>query len=208
MKSKTRATAIVISTNSMEAVTSVLSSKAMAGSACRELCALQQDGFEYVGSVFGLVSRRFKDFVELLQLDEIDGVLFFFKQFGDGLARDLVGKILQTVDLDTVGHDVAAFFQQLHAFRKGIPLLHHQSCEFRSRLRWMRDLIDHQALSGRVNKVQYVIQRTGQSMDIFAVKRSNKGLIELGKDGVRHVIALVLKIVQLLYSRFHVLVLA
>src|SRR3954468_23347650 len=107
MKSKTSATTIVITTMVMGAVTGVLAQKGMAGCAWRRSGALQQNGFKHVGRIFGFISGCLQNLVELLQLDQMDRVLFLFEKFRNRFTRDLVRKILQPVHLDAMRHDVA-----------------------------------------------------------------------------------------------------
>src|SRR5438045_3275875 len=113
MKSNTNAIAMVINTISIEALTSSLPAHASGCFPWSGSGALQQDCFQNVGRVFRFVRGRFKYFVEFLQLDEIDGILFFLEELGNGFASDLVGHVLEPVYFHAVRHDVAALLQEL-----------------------------------------------------------------------------------------------
>ncbi len=52
--------------------------------------------------------------------------------------------------------------------------------------------IENKTAGRRVDQVDHVVQPAAQFVDVFAIKRSNKCLVELGQDGVRDLIAVVL----------------
>ena len=54
------------------------------------------------------------------------------------------------------------------------------------------DAIEHEAARRGVDQVDHVVQPAAKFVNVFAVERRDEGLIELGQDGVRDFVAVVL----------------
>ena len=68
----------------------------------------------------------------------------------------------------------------------------------------MRDLVDHQPLTGCINEIQHVVERARQAVNVFAIERSDKGLIEFGQDIVGHLVAEMLNVFEFLDAGLYV----
>ena len=64
------------------------------------LSVLDDDAFEDVGAVLAAVGGFFEQVEHFLPLDDGDGVLLFFEQPAQRFVVDVVGGVLEPVDLD------------------------------------------------------------------------------------------------------------
>src|SRR5438034_5037528 len=138
--------------------------------------------------MLSIVRSRFQNFNQLLDLDQIARILLMLEQLTDGLARDLVGFILEAIDLDAVQQYVAIFLQKRYRLRKFLTLQEDDSSQLGCGGRGLGDLVHGDPGSGGVDQVENVVERRGKLMNVFAVKRRNECLIELGQYGMRQVI--------------------
>ena len=79
-----------------------------------------------------------------------------------------------------------------HCLAELFRLTHDYVRKLRGRGREVSDFIHDQSFAGGVHKIQHVIDRRCQLVDIFAVKRCNESLIEFGQEFVRHLVAAML----------------
>src|SRR5689334_14138049 len=79
-KSKTRAVAMVTVSSSNPVFTGGRTSFQGWDRTGGSSGALQRYRFQYVGGIFGLVGRVFQHFVQLFNLDQLDGVFLFVEQ--------------------------------------------------------------------------------------------------------------------------------
>ena len=63
---------------------------------------LDRDPFDDVGDVLGLVDRRLEQAVDILPLDEVDGIGLAVEEVGDRRPDDAVALVLEAVNLDPV----------------------------------------------------------------------------------------------------------
>src|SRR5579859_4429725 len=161
-------------------------------------CAFQHHAFKDVGSVFRFVSGGFQDFIQLFELDERNGVLFFFEQNSNGGAGNAVGFIFQAIDLDAVlQHVVTLLTQAGQRVSELVRLLDYDFRQHGGGFGRGGDLVHDQADAGGVDEVEDVVERGGQAVNVFAIERGNEGLVELGEDVMGHVVTAVLNVLEL-----------
>src|SRR4051812_4267897 len=76
---------------------------------------LQDHRFEHVGSVFGFIGRNLKHLDQLLHFYEVDGIFFAFEEGSQGGTADVIGFVLQSVDLDANIKHIVMLFQLLNS---------------------------------------------------------------------------------------------
>src|SRR5262245_33018222 len=59
---------------------------------------LEDHALDHVGDVLAAVARRLHELVDLLPLDDLDGISLLAEQPGDGAAQDGVGLVFEPVD--------------------------------------------------------------------------------------------------------------
>ena len=67
----------------------------------------QDDTLQHVRHVFGAVGGLLQLLVDLAPLDDLRGARLVLEELRDRLAVEVVGDVLQPVDLDAVGQNVA-----------------------------------------------------------------------------------------------------
>src|SRR5579864_1207598 len=97
------------------------------------------------------------------------------------------------------------FAQTSQGVSKLVSLFYHQASKQRGSRRSAGDLIHHKADAGGIDEVENVIERGSQTVDVFAIERSDEGLVKLGENIVRHVVAAMLNVLELLDARINVL---
>src|SRR6516162_5250206 len=123
--------------------------------------ALQDDGFQHVSHVFGLVAGFLESFQQLFQLDEGDGVVLSVEEAADGLATNFVSLVLQPVYLDGVLQELAVLSQQSDSSGQLLRLLENDTGQDLGRGRRLSDLEVQKAIGGSEDKVEDVVERGG-----------------------------------------------
>src|SRR6267154_2101249 len=141
-KSKIKATMMVMTTSSTSAFTERGSWVAWIR---RNLGALQHDCFQYIGSILGFIGRVLEHLIEFLHLDELDRIFLVLEEDGNGLAADLVGFILESVDFLAMLKHSIVLFQQRDSDGQLLRLQHDQARQLGSSHRRLRDLVHHQS---------------------------------------------------------------
>src|SRR5579871_109136 len=182
-KSKVSATRMVMTSSSIPSLMGWRSGEKVADGKGAS-CALQDDGFEHVGGVFGLIGRNLQGLVELLNFDELDGIFLMFEKVGDGLAGDAVGLVLEGVNFDTVFEDALMFFQLGDGFPQLLGLADDDLGELGGIGRHLLNVVHDQAVAGGIDEIEHVIEGGGEAVHVLAVERSDEGLVEPGQNGV------------------------
>src|SRR4051812_6539648 len=122
------------------------------------LCALEDDGFEHVGDVFGLVGGHLENLDEFLVLDENDGIALLFEELADGVAAEAVGFILEAIDFDEVLEDFLILFEERDTTLKRLGLTNDDFCDLECGGWRSLDLVDHDAVGGGIDEVENVVE--------------------------------------------------
>ena len=85
-------------------------------------------------------------------------------------------------------------------------LFQDDSGQYLGRRRRLGDLVGQQAVTGAEDEIEDVIERRGQQVNVFAVEGRDEGLVQLDQDAVRHVVAAVLDLLDLLHGSGHLLI--
>src|SRR3954453_15285255 len=107
------------------------------------LCALEDDGFEHVGDVFGLVGGHLENLDEFLVLDENDGIALLFEELADGIAAETIGFILEAIDFDEVLEDFLILLEKGDATLEGLSLADDDLGDLEGGGGRRLDLVDH-----------------------------------------------------------------
>src|SRR5438552_3973623 len=150
---------------------------------------------DHVGDVLTAVDRVLEVVVDLLPLDDVDGIGAVVEEPGDGPAQELVALVLQAVDLRAVGAErlpVAQVAQAAHRVADGLHGLDEHVRE-RAGLRLDRaELVEPDAFRGGLDQVQHVVHARDQAMHVVAVDRRDEGLMQALDHRVGDLVALVL----------------
>src|SRR2546426_11840995 len=68
----------------------------------RSSVALQRDRLQNIGRVLCLIGRGFEHFIQLLDLDEVDGVLLIVEKVCNGFSAQAISFVFQPMDLYTM----------------------------------------------------------------------------------------------------------
>src|SRR5208337_220566 len=161
-------------------------------SCSRESGVLQDDALDDIGDVFALINSGFDDLEDFLPLDDLNRVLFFFKELSDEGPADAVAFVFKAVDFDDT---VKRLVRRLHGVDGRGKFDSGRGEDFgefdgagTDRVHAVKD----EAAGGGVNQVDDVVHGAAEFVHVLAVERSDKGLVELAKDLVRELVALVL----------------
>ena len=110
------------------------------------------------------------------------------------MARRLtvIGHVLEAVDFLQVVHDVAVLFKQGDALGQFLALQDDEPGQFSGDRRRRGDFVHHQTQGRGIYKIEDVVERGSQTVDVLAIERSDEALVELGDDGVGGFVASVL----------------
>src|SRR2546421_2497477 len=154
--------------------------------------ALEDDAFDDVGDVFALVDGGFDDFEDFFPLNDLDGIFLFVEELGDKRAAKAVAFVFVAIDLDAV----------LEGFLRGFECADGSLYLGRGRDENLDEVngagpnsvhaVEHETAGGRVDQVDDVVEADAEVVNCFAVKGREKGLIELGEEGVGKLVAFVL----------------
>src|SRR5713226_7847336 len=122
-KSKARATATVMISSSNPVFTGGVPLLGLCRNR-RPSGALQGHCFQHIGGVFHIVCRRFKHFVQLLHLDELDRVFLLIEQLSNRIAAYAIGFVFQAVDLNAMLQYALILLAERHSLGQLLCLLH------------------------------------------------------------------------------------
>src|SRR6185503_2862684 len=154
---------------------------------------LQNDSLDHVGDVLAAVGDDLHRLVDLFPLDDLDGIAALVEERGQAVAQQVVGAVLEPVDLDRVRveariHVAQAADGPVHRFRGLHDHLRHRPAGRRRLL----DPVDDQPLRRGLDVVEHVVQARGEGVDVLTVDGRDERRVQLLDDLVRHRIALVL----------------
>src|SRR6187397_2585584 len=153
---------------------------------------LYHDALEYLGRGLGRVDRVLQHREHVLPADHDHRVDAVGEERGDGVARDPVTLVLESVDLDPVAVEALQLAQVLEPFGKLLAGAH-QHLGQRLRLRHRRfDLVQAEQVSGFLGEVDDVVHPRRQPVDVLAVERRHEGRVEPLDDVVSDPVALLL----------------
>src|SRR5438034_548621 len=186
MKSKSRAT--------MTMKTTRVSMRAGRGSG-----HLEDDPFDDVRHVLAAVGDDLHRLVDLLPLDDLDGIARLVEERGQAVTQQVVGAVLEPVDLDGVLveagiHVAQAADRPVHRLRRLDDHVGHGPAGGGRLL----DPIDNEALGGRLDVVEHVVQPRGEVVDVLAIDRRDEGRVQLLDDLVGDLVARVLDFLDLM----------
>src|SRR6185436_12986139 len=136
---------------------------------------LEDDSLDDVGDVLAAIGDRLEGLVDLLPLDHLDGVGLGVEELGQAVAQQLVGAVLQPVDLHRVLVKAGVHrAQALDGPVRGMRDVHDdvgQGARGRGRL---LDPVDDQPLGHCLDEIQDVVQPGGEIVDVLAVDRRDE----------------------------------
>jgi hypothetical protein len=154
---------------------------------------------QFVSDIFGLVCGLLHLGVDVSPFDQVDQVLRVVEQFDQPGTQQRVGLVLQAVDLDDRGEylvQFGTFAQVLYSLRHFLCAPDYALGQFLCDRRYRLDLVHGHHVAGRVNIVGHVVYGAIELDDVFAVERSDEGLVKLLVDAVADLVAAVLVLVQ------------
>src|SRR5713226_4463271 len=153
---------------------------------------LEDDAFDDVGNVFALVDGGFNDFEDFFPLDDLDGVFLFVEELGNKGAAEPVAVVFVAIDFDAMLQGFLRRFQSANSYLDLRGGRNQDFDEIKGSAAHTIDAIKHKTAGGRVDQVDHVVETAAQLINIFTVKGSDEGLIQLGKEGVSDLVAFVL----------------
>src|ERR1700744_2670044 len=152
----------------------------------------QDDALDDVGDVFALVYGSFDYFKNFLPLDDLHGIFLFVEELRDQRAAQAIALVFAAIDLDRIFQRLFRRAQRVnagrHLFGGADEHLHEIDRAFADRA----DAIQHKAARRGIDQIDHVVQPAAQFVNIFAIKWCYERLIELGQNGVRDFVAVVL----------------
>src|SRR6266571_2578735 len=151
---------------------------------------LEDDPLDDVRHVLAAVGDGLHRLVDLLPLDHLDGVALLLEHRGEGLAQQGVGAVLQAVHLHRVlvearVHRAQAPDAAVHRRDLGHDHVGHRPAR-RGRL---FNPVDDEALGGRLEEVEHVVEAGREVVDVLAVDRRDEGRVEPPDDLVGDLVA-------------------
>src|SRR5208337_695222 len=161
-------------------------------SCSRESGVLQDDALDDIGDVFALINGGFDDLENLLPLDDLNRVLFLFKELSDESPANAIAFVFEAVDFDDA---VERLVRRLHGV-DGRGEFDSGRAEDLGKLDGAGadgvDAVKNEAAGGGVDEVNDVVHGAAKLVHVLAVERSDKGLVELAEDLVGDFVALML----------------
>src|SRR6059036_486470 len=154
---------------------------------------LDGDGLKHVGDVFALVEGHFEIVVDLLPLDDLEGVALGLEHVAEGFLVDRVTLFFELFRLDAVLHHVVALLEAADGFGEHAhhPLDH--LGELLHALRCKTQVENLGAASGAVDRVHHIVQIGRELEDVLAIERRDEGAIEPVHYLMRDLVGLVLQ---------------
>src|SRR5260370_32671240 len=153
---------------------------------------LEDDAVDGVGDVFAFVDGGFNDFEDFFPLDDLDGIFFFVEELGDEGAAEAVAVVFVAISCDAMLQRFLRPFERANG-NLGLRSCRNQNLdEIQGSGTDAIDAIEHEAAGGGVDEVNDVIEAAAELVNVFAVERSDEGLIQLGEKGVGDLVAFVL----------------
>ena len=122
----------------------------------------------------------------------MDGIFLFVEELGDERAAQAVAIVFIAVDFDAVLEGLLGSLKSANGqfdFRCGG---NQDLDEFYGSSADGVHAVKHKTAGGGVDEVDYVVQAAAKLVNVFTVKGSDEGLIQLGEQGVRKLVAFVL----------------
>src|SRR6266545_2670959 len=154
---------------------------------------LEDDPLDHVDDVLTPVGDDLHRLVDLFPLDHLDGIALLLEQRRQTVAQEIVGTVLEPVDLHRVLVEAGVHrAQALDGPVHGVRLLHdHLGHGPRGRGRLL-DAVHHEALGGGLDVVEHVVEPGGEVVDVLAVDRRDERGVQPLDDLVRDLVALML----------------
>src|SRR5262245_41896975 len=181
MKSNASATRMMIATSGEIGMTSAV---------------LQDDGLEDVGDVLPHVRRRFETSVQLLPAQHVDGIVAAVVEIRHHRARDLVGFVLEPVELDGVRHQLLEVLQTGNRLLNLDAGLGDDAGELDGFGAHGLHPEQHEAAADGLRRVEHVVETAGEAVDVLALERGDEGAVELVEDLVGDEVAAVLDFLE------------
>ena len=162
------------------------------GQAC-----LTDDAVEDVADVLAAVGGRFQVPVELLPLDDLDGILLVVEQLDDRFLVDDVALVFEPVDLLRRPGDDHLVAQRLHRLLDLRRLVGEDAGQLAHAGPDAIEPIELHQLGAVVDRVGHVVERQGQRVDVLAVDGGHEGAVQPQQHVARQVVAAVLDVVDL-----------
>src|SRR6266851_3775707 len=153
---------------------------------------LEDDAFDDVGDVFAFVDGGFNDFEDFFPLDDLDGIFLFVEELGDEGAAQSVAVVFVAIYFDAMLQRFLRPFQSADSHLDLGGGRNQDFDEIEGSGTDAIDAIEHKTAGGRVDEVNDVIEAAAELVNVFAVERSDEGLIQLGEKGVGDLVAFVL----------------
>src|SRR6266849_9274715 len=160
-----------------------------------QLRVFEHDALDDVGNVLAAVGGGLHQVVDLLPLDDAQGIGPALEEGGDGPAVERVGGALQPLDLAAGGEDLAGVLDLAHEPDRLLHLFarrHQHAGHVLGRLRNGSHLVEQQPLGGGVGEVEHVVDAAEQSVDLGAVEGRDELLVQPLEGAVGDPVALVL----------------
>src|SRR5512134_672167 len=158
---------------------------------------LERYPFEDVRRVLAAVRGRLQGLVDLLPLEDHDGILLMLEQIRDCVPADAVGLVLQRVHLDAVLVDPVHLLSHVGDPPVELPDgLEDQEAQLLGLGSRFRDLVERDARRRRVDQIDDVVKRRRQRQDVFALDGSDEGRVQFFDDVMGDRVSLVLDLLD------------
>src|SRR5213594_3515018 len=154
---------------------------------------LQNDPFDHVRHVLAAVGDDLHRLVDLLPLDDLDGIARRLEHRGQAVAEEIVGAVLETVHLDGVLVEPRVHRAQASNRPVGrLDVPHDDLGHGPARRGRLLDPVHHQTLGRRLDVVEHVVEPRRQIVDVLPVDRRDERGVQPLDDLVGDLVSLVL----------------
>lgn len=158
---------------------------------------------EGVGDIFAVVGSDFQQFVDLFQLDDADGILFVVEQLRNGGPRDLIGVVLQAIDLDAMGDDVIFLAERFESKLESFRARQNDFANLVDCQRGGLDAIRDHLVGHFFDAIKNVVQVRSERVNVFRVNRSDERLVQLLKNLMNDFVACPFQLRNFFCGFFH-----
>src|SRR5437588_2341176 len=158
---------------------------------------LDGDALDDIRHVLAAVEPGLEQRVQILELDDLERLEAAVEELRDGLTRDGVADVLDTVDLEPVRLEVGEPLELadgvLHLSRR----LENEHPQPPRRLGNLGDAVEDDGRRDLVDVVEDVVEAGAQCVDVLSIEGGDEGPVQRADDLVGHLVAAMLPVLDL-----------
>lgn len=165
-----------------------------------ELRVFDDDGLDHIAGILTFICSIFHDLVDFAHLHDFLGIFHFGKQPFNVMVEQVIGLVLNAVNLNNGFGDLAQVFhvpQLLYRQANLLSALLDQLREPPQPFIVLVNVVEHDLLRSGINMIGNIVKSCGQVVDVLPVERRNKIPAQLGKNPMGCLVVFVLKVCNL-----------